>query len=49
MVPANELTHQTHNQDSSTCYSTDQSLKDDDIATQGFHSQDQCISSSSGS
>ncbi|CAH1448877.1 unnamed protein product [Lactuca virosa] len=53
MVPAphlpvdpNELTQQSYNQDSSTCLSSDQSQKDDDVATHGVHSQDQCISSS---
>ncbi|GJX23996.1 nuclear transcription factor Y subunit A-7-like protein isoform X1 [Tanacetum coccineum] len=37
----------THNQDSSTGHSSDQSNKDDDISTHLVHSQDQCISSSS--
>ncbi|KAI3495710.1 hypothetical protein L1887_38056 [Cichorium endivia] len=54
MVPAphfpgdqNELTQQSCNQDSSTCHSTEQSHKDDDVATHVVHSQDQCISSGS--
>lgn len=54
MVPAphlhgdpHESTKQSCNQDSSTCHSTDQSQKDDDVATHGVHSQDQCISSAS--
>ncbi|KAI3701384.1 hypothetical protein L6452_26410 [Arctium lappa] len=46
-VDTNDLAQQTCNQDSSTCHSTDQSHKDDDIATQGVPSQDQCISSGS--
>lgn len=45
MGPAiNELTQQSCNQDSSA---SDQSQKDDDVATHGVHSQDQCISSGS--
>ncbi|KAI3754158.1 hypothetical protein L1987_53936 [Smallanthus sonchifolius] len=52
MVPApyvskdvNVLTQQFHNQDSSTCHSRDPSRKDDDVAPQAVHSQNQCISS----
>ncbi|KAJ9551192.1 hypothetical protein OSB04_015237 [Centaurea solstitialis] len=51
MVPAPHLPVDTNDpsqhQDSSTCHSTDQSHKDDDIATQVVHPQDQCISSGS--
>ncbi|PWA53088.1 NF-Y protein [Artemisia annua] len=51
MVPAPHFSEDTpeltHNQDSSTGHSSDQSNKDDDISTQLIHSQDQCISSSS--
>ncbi|PWA83771.1 NF-Y protein [Artemisia annua] len=51
MVPAPHFSADTpeltHNQDSSTGHSSDQSNKDDDISTQLIHSQDQCISSSS--
>nr|XP_043629434.1 uncharacterized protein LOC122600742 isoform X1 [Erigeron canadensis]XP_043629435.1 uncharacterized protein LOC122600742 isoform X1 [Erigeron canadensis] len=43
---ATELTRQTHNQDSSMCYSSDQSHKDDNIDTQVLYSQDHYSSDS---